>query len=206
MSLCLLLFTHYSILELLQIIQQQKKEEGKLIFLIRRGNFYNAFNEGAFAFGRICHYRVRKKSMADGTVYYKLGFPPSSLGRVKDCMTQSGGSIVEQNDDASIIKIAGLDTSYDENLIDTDDPSLLMSRRKPRRLKGSKADVEQMIVDYDIGNSTPLEAMMFLNEIRMFLINRNKKKEEDDIPNTRQAVPHPDEGTVETAADGEAEK
>lgn len=204
-----------------------QKETGDVLF-VRHGSFYNAYNEAAFFLGHLRHYQVKEKRLRDGSPYYQAGFPPQVLQRIIDDAKEKGGEVVDQAADGSLIRLHGVDTSFDEKLVTQSDPALLLRPRLIRqRPRAMKADVEEVIMEYDIANKTPMEAMIFLNELRnLIAANRQRQamaqeqkqmnyegdldtggtdKAADGFPEADVAtddVPFADAGTVEQPAQG----
>jgi hypothetical protein len=158
-----------------EIIKTQK-ETGDVL-LVRRGKFYNGFNEGAFFLGHLRHYQVKEKRLEDGTTYYQAGFPPVVLDSLLKEVDKAGGKVVEHAADGSLIRLHGVETAYDEKLITVTDPSLLLQPRKIRsRVRSVKADIEEVILQYDLANKTPIDALNFINELRNLILDRRHKQ------------------------------
>ena len=117
--------------------------------------------------------------MHDGTTYYRAGFPCQVLNSILEQVKKEGGEVVHSEPDGSKVIIKGVDTTESEKLIAIDDPSLMVEPRKVRqKVKAIKSDIEQIIIDYDIANKTPMECMTFLNNLRNYIIDvRNKRNE-----------------------------
>ena len=162
-----------------EIIKQQEEKENKEVIIVRNGRFYQAYNAGAFALGHLRGYKVKKKQMHDGTTYYRAGFPYQVLNSILEQVKKEGGEVVHSEPDGSKVIIKGVDTTESEKLIAIDDPSLMVEPRKVRqKVKAIKSDIEQIIIDYDIANKTPMECMTFLNNLRNYIIDvRNKRNE-----------------------------
>jgi hypothetical protein len=166
-------------MEITEIIKQQEEKENKEVIIVRNGRFYQAYNAGAFALGHMRGYKVKKKQMHDGTTYYRAGFPCQVLNSILEQVKKEGGEVVHSEPDGSKVIIKGVDTTESEKLIAIDDPSLMVEPRKVRqKVKAIKSDIEQIIIDYDIANKTPMECMTFLNNLRNYIIDvRNKRNE-----------------------------
>ena len=166
-------------MEITEIIKQQEEKENKEVIIVRNGRFYQAYNAGAFALGHLRGYKVKKKQMHDGTTYYRAGFPCQVLNSILEQVKKEGGEVVNSEPDGSKVIIKGVDTTESEKLIAIDDPSLMFEPRKVRqKVKAIKSDIEQIIIDYDIANKTPMECMTFLNNLRNYIIDvRNKRNE-----------------------------
>lgn len=212
-----------------EIIKAQKSSGD--VLLVRRGSFYNGFNEGAFFLGHLRHYQVKEKRLEDGTPYYQAGFPPQVLDSLLKDVDKVGGKVVEHAADGSLIRLQGVDTSFDEQLITVSDPSLLLQPKKIRqRVRAVKADIEEVIVEYDLANKTPIDALIFINELRNLILDRRHKQSvaqgqrqqayehrlyderpeqaADGLPATTpatDALPFADAGTVGQAAEGQAQ-
>lgn len=185
------------------VIAEQKKTGD--VFLLRNGSFYNGYDEGAFFLGHFRKYLVRKKQLRDGTPYYKAGFPQKVLKALLEQVQKDGGKIVENAPDGSVIRLRDVDTSFDESLVKIDDPDMLLQPKKlQRRLKAVKSDIEQVILDYDIANKTPMEAMTFLNNLRNWIRDHRDRQQSGD---PLQGIEHhqPQDDSADTPSDGHAD-
>ena len=162
------------------IIKQQEEKENKEVILVRNGRFYHGYNAGAFALGHLKGYMVKLKQLSDGTKYYRAGFRCQVLNNILKLVQERGGEVVSSEVDGSMVVIRGVDTSEDEKLVAIDNPELMMEPRKVRKkIKAVKSDIEQLIIDYDIANRTPMECMTFLNDLRNYILQvKNKTREE----------------------------
>lgn len=167
-------------MNIFDIIKQQEEKENKEVILVRNGRFYHGYNAGAFALGHLKGYMVKLKQLSDGTKYYRAGFPSQVLNNILKLVKERGGEVVSSEVDGSMVVIKGVDTSVDEKLVAIDNPELMMEPRKVRKkIKAVKSDIEQLIIDYDIANKTPMECMTFLNDLRNYILQvKNKTREE----------------------------
>ena len=161
------------------IIKRQEDKENSEIILVRNGKFYQGYNAGAFALAHLKGYAVKMKQLSDGTKYYRAGFPSQVLSNILKLVTERGGEVVSTEVDGSMVVIKGVDTRADDKHVVIDNPQLMVEPRKVRKkIKAVKTDVEQIIIDYDIANKTPMECMTFLNDLRNYLLQvRNKTHE-----------------------------
>jgi hypothetical protein len=154
-----------------EILQKEStKGETNVLLLFREGIFLKAYEESAYLFYRfVKNYEVK-------TVYYKnigrnllsLGFPSHYLQVIVN-----NSQLTLQEDTVQNLYRLTSDTfhfSEDEFLLFKKEHTSLspvhLSRKKPEK---ENPDVIARLQQFDIAGSTPMECMLFLNELKRLL-------------------------------------
>lgn len=111
------------------------------------------------------HYRVKRKARKGGREVLVAGFPADSLPTVAERIETAGGKVLVQTD--TWVEFAGLDATQDDTLIDGSFPASAGENRTACKAEEWK----RRILDYDLSESTPLQAMNFLADVQHELRN-----------------------------------
>lgn len=145
------------------IIDLQKKNGDKEFYLLKVGMFYHAYDCGAFALSRATRYKIKKKIRKNGDEVLVCGFPLSSIEKVKECVKDIGGAISSVNDNQDIYLIKDIDGSPDLSMVDV---SSIKAKKEQNQISKYKEDIIHEILCFDINNSTPVSAWLFLMKIQ----------------------------------------
>ncbi len=155
----------------------EKQEATGHIFLIRQGLFLRGYNSGALMLEALLGYKAQRMylKICKGEVC-AAGFPSSNLDRVIAEVKRQGGMIVDQTE--GLVEISGLDYPCTQEVI-------RQHREKERFVPAAFPEkhcrepdipvlealpyekiVAQRVLSYNLSDSTPLEALLFLNSIQ----------------------------------------
>ena len=138
------------------LIELQEKTENKKLYLTKVGMFYHAYNAGAYAMARLMHYKIKRKHRKDGDIL-SAGFPVGNLQDVIRCIENQGGTICSRTENSVVF--SGLDILPDETLIESDTPSN----------KVCDAALKDAIRNFDLMNSSPMNAMNFISILKKMI-------------------------------------
>lgn len=141
-----------------ELIEKQRVLEGKAYYLMKVGMFYHAYENGAFALARLMDYRVKRKVRKGEKVVLVAGFPVGCLEKVSGKMFEAGIDIRPVSDNDNLFLFSGADGTPDESYVDRreKEPDVLLQ-------------VGELIRSFNLGGSTPLEAMNFVDRLQRML-------------------------------------
>ncbi len=155
----------------------QKQESTGHIFLIRQGLFLRGYNEGALMLEKLLGYKAQRMYLKTcKTEVCVAGFPSSNLDRVIATVERAGGAVADQTD--GVVEICGLNYPCTPEII-------LRYKEKEKFMSSASVEkhcrapdlplpetlpyeriVAQRVLSYNLSDSTPLEALLFLNSIQ----------------------------------------
>ena len=153
-----------------ELINRQLEYGNKLFVVTKSGNFFSAYDYGAFALARATGYRVMRRQRKGGRQVLTTGFPASRLEHVLEQIEAAGGSIEERSE--SHFLFSGIDGNEEEGLIH-DQPRPDTGSRKPLVPQPDSETLEAMLLSFDLSHSTPMEAMLFIDKLQKELRKRN---------------------------------
>ena len=165
------------------VIKEKKQySEDKTVFtLFKEGLFYKCYNEDAMVFSkRVKNYKVNSKYIKSlGAAVFSLGFPVSevakgnlSLASVSDkiganSFEESNGNIVFSLNDMEIKKdYEGWKNTIQEGIIEVVKEPATRYQRPP-----DTARIILMIKNFDLANSTPMQGLTFIQQLKMEIHN-----------------------------------
>lgn len=166
-----------------ELIDRQRARDDGTFYLVKVGMFYHAYDAGAYALARLMNYRVKCKLRKGGAEVLVAGFPIASLEKVAARMAERGIGLTCAGDDDRLYEFSGADATPDEGLVDR----LADNAPRPRRVRrkdaaGHMEDLDELILSFDLGGSTPMEAMNFIDTLqRMILLAREAEKNKETL-------------------------
>ncbi len=152
-----------------ELIAKQVGNGNRTLYLMKVGMFFHAYEAGAFALARLMRYRVKRKARKGGREVLVAGFPADRLPVVAERIRAAGGEVLTRTD--TWVEFAGLDCTADASLVDEPKTAAV---GEPQAAAGGKADEwKRKILEYDLSQSTPLQAMNFLASVQKELKNRS---------------------------------
>jgi hypothetical protein len=148
-----------------EIVELQRKSDNKQFYLAKVGMFYHAYDAAAYALSRVTGYKVREILRRSGDKVLIAGFPINKLPEVKFHITNAGGLIDDKTSTEDMICFYNLNSEPVEIEI-----------CEEKKFTGGYSKLLDLIANYNLSNSTPMDAMMFLYRIQCRL---NTKKEEE---------------------------
>lgn len=145
-----------------ELIEKQQQSDNGATYLMKVGMFFHAYDAGAFALARATGYHVKRKPRKGGREVLVAGFPAESLNTVISKLEVAGATVTRHND--NFVEVVGLDGTPDEEMVDAGtvkdiaDPPTSDTAWKNR------------ILNFDLGNSTPLAAMNLVAELQREMI------------------------------------
>lgn len=147
-----------------ECIQKQQEYGEGFFMVVKSGNFYNAYGCGAFALARATGYRVMRRLRKGGRFVLTTGFPLSRLDYVLAQIEAKGGKIEQCGCD--VFFFSGVDGSED---------MMLVSEQKPADFHKEKTntvdDLREEILAFNLSRSTPMEAMIFIDNLQKRLLS-----------------------------------
>ena len=153
--------------------------------LYKEGVFYKCYNEDAMVFVKnIREYKVSSKFIKSvGATVYSIGFPGSevengglSLEHISEKIGASGfevsGSAV-----VFILDIAGVKSNYNiwtETLKQEMPVAMVKEPESPYMILDFLNSITDMIKDFDLANSTPMQGLNFIQQLKSMLNKREK--------------------------------
>jgi|WetSurMetagenome_2_1015567.scaffolds.fasta_scaffold08976_5 DNA mismatch repair ATPase MutS len=128
-----------------EIIEKQNANDNKLLYLIKLGMFFHAYEAAAYALANVTHYRVIEKLRRHGTKLLTAGFPSDQLPKVISKIENAGGKVKVVSDvlvEFSNIKFTAVTAEHPQEKEDS--------------------GIVDMIRQYDLSKSTPLSAINFI--------------------------------------------
>ena len=146
-----------------ELIKKQEEGGNETLYLMKVGMFFHAYEAGAFALARLMHYRVKRKARKGGREVLVAGFPADSLPTVAERIAAAGGKVLAKTD--TWVEFAGLDATQDDTLID-DTKTAAATCESRIRTERRTEEWKRRILDYDLSESTPLQALNFLAAVQ----------------------------------------
>ena len=135
----------------LELIEKQKSDDNKYLYLVKVGMFYHAYDAAAYAISRLMHYKIKRKRRRGGDVLV-AGFPISGIQKVIDMITSVGGEVSKEAED--VIVFSGIDASADEKMI--------VEEKDIKQNMAINYPLVDAIKSFDLMNSSPMNAMHFI--------------------------------------------
>lgn len=145
-----------------ELIAKQEAGNNKTLFLMKVGMFFHAYEAGAFALARLMHYRVKRKARKGGQQVLVAGFPVERLPVVAERIKAAGGKVLTLTD--TWVEFAGPDCTADAALVDG--PKTVAVDKSQTATERKADGWKQRILNYDLSQSTPLQAMNFLADVQ----------------------------------------
>lgn len=154
---------------------EQNREETSTIYLWKEGIFLKAYEKSAYLFHRFIRpYRIKSNFYKNiGQEVISLGFPSSGL----DALVASCGlEVLSQSDKASRLTCCGLYYQPDDytrfkqtirSLPPIADNTVARTESESVCAKGES--IIHRLRDFNLAGSTPMECMIFLNELKRCL-------------------------------------
>ena len=173
-----------------EVFELQRESGNTTFYLVRKGIFYNAYGQGAFALARATGYQVTRKHRKAGDIE-QAGFRLEQLPKVLSRINEAGGRMepLTEGDDG-VYAFSGIDGTPDEAMVkdaamsktaaspgSMDCPSRPYgygAGAGPSRLdmvaegasQGdggvSQAWLVDAVLGFNLAASTPIEAMLFI--------------------------------------------
>lgn len=143
-----------------EVIAEQAK--GNSCFLIKIGMFYHAYNEGAYALAKITGYKVKTKQRKRLGTIYVLGFPISLLPKIITKIKENNGNITRNTDD--VVEFEGIDISSTDVVVAAEEYTQPVS--ETNRSSNVKEMVLRELREYDLSNSSPMDAINFIAKLK----------------------------------------
>jgi hypothetical protein len=141
------------------VIAEQRESRNHVLYLVKKGIFFHAYDAGAYALFRVMHYRVKRKVRKNGLEVLAAGFPADKIGVVLEHIEEHGGQVLLVADDW--VQFTGVNPTPDGiPVVDEDKP---MSSRK------MELTVLSQLRMYDLRHATPLDTMNFVARLKAFM-------------------------------------
>ena len=86
------------------VIALQRESVNNIFYLVKKGYFFYAYNEGAHALSRIMHYPIKREIRTNGLEILVAEFPADQLAVVLEHIEVQGGQVMLVSDDWVQIK------------------------------------------------------------------------------------------------------
>ena len=86
------------------VIALQRESVNNIFYLVKKGSFFYAYNEGAHALSQIMHYPVKREIRTNGLEILVAEFPADQLAVVLEHIEEQGGQVMLVSDDWVQIK------------------------------------------------------------------------------------------------------
>jgi len=156
-----------------EILDKQEAADNREFYLMLIGRFYHAYGNGAFALSRVTGYHVRRKQRKLGEVLV-LGFPIDRFDSVRDRVRDAGGEM--EPVDGKTWLFRGLDGTPDLSMVSEPKPSPSVQSvvsSPPAEVRMEPAPeinwLEDAVRHFDLSMATPMDAMLFLNQLKQRL-------------------------------------
>lgn len=150
-----------------EILERQEQTDNREYLLVLVGSFLHAYGNGAFALSRATGYRVMRKQRRWGEVVV-CGFPIDRFDLVRDRIRDAGGDIASQ--DSKTWMFRGLDGTPDQQMVCEPDPKPAPQPQaapaEHRPAAGGYGWLAEAVRGYNLSQSTPMDAMMFLDTLQ----------------------------------------
>ena len=81
------------------VIALQRESVNNIFYLVKKGSFFYAYNEGAHALSQIMHYPVKREIRTNGLEILVAEFPADQLAVVLEHIEEQGGQVLLVSDD-----------------------------------------------------------------------------------------------------------
>jgi len=81
------------------VIALQRESVNNIFYLVKKGSFFYAYNEGAHALSQIMHYPVKREIRTNGLEILVARFPADQLAVVLEHIEGQGGQVLLVSDD-----------------------------------------------------------------------------------------------------------
>lgn len=148
----------------------------KVFTLYKEGLFYKCFNEDAMVFSqRVKDYKVTPKFVKSvGAAVLSLGFPVSEVDKGNLTLlsiSESVGALSYKDEPEGIVFLLKEDIKQNYNKFQ----AVIISENVSNAEKdfsnnnASSKKLEKMILEFDLANSTPMQSMAFILELKKSL-------------------------------------
>jgi hypothetical protein len=163
----------------------KQSEDATLFTLYREGIFYKCYNEDAMVFSKcVKAYKISIKFVKNvGVEVMSLGFPASEVEKENlslELISQKIGARIFKACDNNVIFILDnteVKSNYDlwaENLKEEIAVDMLKEPESPYMSIDVLDGIASMIKDFDLANSTPMQGLNFIQQLKSMLNNREK--------------------------------
>ena len=152
-----------------EILRLQEANGQRSFYLVLVGKFLHACGNGAFALSRATGYRVVRKQRKWGEVLV-CGFPIDRFDLVRDRIRDAGGDIASQ--DSKTWMFRGLDGTPDPQMVcepapkPEPKPQTQYATTENLPAAGGYGWLAEAVRGYNLSQSTPMDAMMFLDTLQ----------------------------------------
>ena len=81
------------------VIVLQRESVSKVFYLVKKGCFFYAYNEGAHALSQIMHYPIKREIRTNGLEMLVAEFPADQITVVLEHIEEQGGQVMWVSDD-----------------------------------------------------------------------------------------------------------
>jgi hypothetical protein len=162
------------------ITEKVKQAANSTLFtLYKEGIFYKCYNEDAMIFTkRVKNYKVNSKFVKSiGTAVYSLGFPVSEVAKgnlsLENVSEIIGAKSFEENNGNIVFSLNVVEIKKDyEGWKNTLQEGIIEVVKEPAalyQLPPDTAGIISMIKNFDLANSTPMQGLTFIQQLKMVL-------------------------------------
>jgi hypothetical protein len=147
------------------LIRKQEEEGNEVLYLVKVGIFFHAYNAAAYALSRVMGYRVKRRVRKSGLAVLTAGFPADKISIVVANIKAAGGHVLVDSDDW--VEFSGINCTADGIQV-LEDEKKVDELKGLRRLKdvSQETDLVEMIRNYDLLHSTPMDAVAFIDRLQ----------------------------------------
>lgn len=150
-----------------ELIEQQNINGCDVFYLLKVGMFYHAYEKGAFALAGLMNYSVRRKRRKGLGKILVSGFPLQSLPKVINRIQEENGTV--ETIDEGLYVFSGIGFSTDFPVIEETESERIIWKTD---IDDSLIhDIIREIDSFEIGNSTPIDALLFIQKIQSKIRN-----------------------------------
>lgn len=160
------------------IVEKIQYSEDKTVFtLYKEGLLYKCYNADAMVFSkRVKNYKVNSKFIKSlGAAVFSLGFPVSEVAKgnlsLASVSEKIGAKGFEECDGNIVFSLNDIDIKNDyEAWKNTIQEGIIEVVKEPTTLYQCPPDAEEiisMIKNYDLANSTPMQSLTFIQQLKM---------------------------------------
>jgi len=139
------------------------------MFLMRVGLFFQAYGRATFVVARLMGYKIRRVHRTWGDILL-LGFNALQLDTVRSKMLQHGIALTKEDNEGNLWSFEGGDDTVDETMVQEPTPKN-PSPSTPVTVPPQMPDNDDRalaaeVLGFNLASATPMEAMLFLNELQ----------------------------------------
>jgi hypothetical protein len=143
--------------------------------LYKEGVFWIAYEQSAYLISLVKALKPTKKLVKKlGKEVISVGFPDSSLEKIISlfALKERNGTLVVMETDSPCDEIAYRQWK-DQTETTIPVPAAVAPQQTTGRETGRDLSVTERLLSFDIGNSTPMQCFVFLNELQQNIIKMN---------------------------------